>query len=417
MAPTPAPPTHLIVPSTKRYRRPRGTSSFLKGLFVFLLLASVASGVLYYYRDELVPLFAPAGVAEERKAFQTQGNFSLDVTGGWKQDKALQDRLRANLALSLKKPRGHMALYYRDYKTRAPSDGELLDFALKPLRDYFPQMEYEDPFSGDKKGRTGELGEEPAIVFTFSASDAADIPMRGKCLMLTRQGFAYWLLFWGPEDYQDQLVDHYEVLRQGFKLHDERDGWKPMPRKMDVFTGTALAYQLHYAKDVWRAEESPRDADSAAELLLRGFEPSIDEETGKARVIELAGKAAEIRVLVLPKAADLKAAIQATQDHIKKKLVETTPTVKIEPVPDRKTGKPIPGVEVGAFRGQVDRLRLELSPDNERYMRVGVVSRPEGVLAIVCECRWERRDYWEQEFKTLLATVRPSAAPKESASP
>jgi len=35
-----------------------------------------------------------------------------------------------------------------------------------------------------------------------------------------------------------------------------------------------------------------------------------------------------------------------------------------------------------------------------------LVSRPDGVLAIFCECPADRRGYWLGEFKALVETVR-----------
>jgi hypothetical protein len=398
----PLPP--VIVAPTRRLHRRRG--GFLTGLLVFAALCGTAGALLYHYRDELSSVLDPA--AEEQKGFRKQANFSFRATGGWRPDEALRDRLRAALGLSLKKPRGHMALFYRDYQTRAVPDAELLDQALLRLRAAFPQLEYEDPFSGENKGRSSDLSGEPAIVFTFSGAGADEVPVRGRCCMLFRRGYAYWLMFWGPEDYHDQLVPHWEQLQEGFTLHDDRDGWKPMPRPAETFTGRKLAYQLDFAKEVWKKLDDAGEADAAAELLLRGFEPSPDDETGKPRVVELAGKAAEVRVLVLPKAADLAAAVAAVREHLHKKLGETNPGVKIEAITDPKTGNPLSASAVGAFPGQSDALRLVLAPENERYARVAVVKQPDGVLALVCECRWERRGYWEEEFTALLKTVRPA---------
>jgi hypothetical protein len=399
-------PEMLVTPPKPRRR---GGNRFIKALLVFLVLASAVAGVLYSFRDQLADALDPS--ADERKVQQLQGNFTFRAASGWRSDHLLRDKMRANLAISCKKPRGYMALYYRDYSTRAPGDAELLDQAVKYLRDFFPQMEYINPFSGEKEAHTGELSGEPAIVFTFSAADADNVPMTGQCYMLTRQGYAYWLLFWGPEDYHDQLFEQWEVVRQGFKLHDQRDGWKSTPREMVVFTGALLPYQLRFGKDLWQKEDNPKDADETAELLLRGFEPS-EGERGRSRIVRLSSKAGEIKVLILPRATDLKSAVTATHEHIRKKLAETTPGVKIEPVMDRKTGKPIVGNAVGDFPGQVDHLNVQLSSDSERYYLVAVTRRAEGVLAIVCDCKWDRRDYWEQEFKEVVATIRESAKEK-----
>lgn len=395
--------SEMVASPRKKKARRRGSNRALWGGLVFLILAGSVAGGLYVARDYLAEVFS--GDGDERRAFKTQGNFAFTASRGWRNDETLRGKMRANVALTCKNPRGHAALYYRDFRTRAPSDGELLDTAVKKLRGYFRQVEYEDPFQGENKGRTGELSGERAIVFPFSASDTNEVPMRGECYLLSRQGYAYWMIFWAPEDYVDQVGPYWEALRGGFKLYNERDGWKPRPRETENHVGSALAFQLNFAREVWK-KENARDVDETAELYLRGFEPVEDEESGKTRVIEHAGKAAEVLVLVLPKAASLEAAAQAARKHVLEMQMKVHPMIKIEDIPDRKTGKPLSGKEVGGFRGKVDRLRLILDVENERFALVAVVNRNEGVLAVVCECKGDRREYWEQEFRALLETVR-----------
>ena len=377
----------------------------LVGTIVFFLLIGAAVGAYYFLPD-----YFSFGDDDQRKAFQSKGNFSITVPSNWRSDEAIKSKLRANFVVTRSKPRAHFALSYRDYQRRLPTDAEMFDDALKRLRAYFPQFEYINPFDQDNKGRNSDLGGEPALVFTFSATDSTEVPLRGECHMLARQGYAYWLIFWGPEEYQGVLAEQFAGLRDRFKLYNERDGWKPRPRDTEVVRGTTVSFQANVAKDVWKNETNAKDADSAAEMLFRGFEPSEDEGTGQSRIVPLAGKSAEILVLVLPPALDLPSAVKAAKEHIRKRATEANPDVKIEPVVDFASGKGAIGKDVGAFPGQVDRLKLVLGLDNEKFALLAVARRPEGVLVVYGECKWDRRDYWEQEFKAFLETVR--SAPK-----
>ena len=57
----------------------------------------------------------------------------------------------------------------------------------------------------------------------------------------------------------------------------------------------------------------------------------------------------------------------------------------------------------------VRRSRLEVKlPDDEpfRYLDVTVANRPDGVLVLMGECPWKRREYWEQEFAALVGSLR-----------
>jgi hypothetical protein len=393
-----------MVLSRRPRRRARG--GWLKvviGLVVFVTLAgAVAGGVLLLVRS-----LPRDDDGDNPAAQEAQGNFAFTLPPGWRKDKDIRLRMQVPIALTRRKQRSHMALAYRDYKTREPSEAELLDVALTKLRGYFTSVEYEDPFQGKQRGRTGTLGGEPAIVVDFQGTDKSEVIMRGQAYLLGRQGFGYWLFTWGPEDMVDQLAEDWDAVRSRFRLFNQREGWKPRPPESLRFVVPNLDVQLNYLKGLWRREDNPKDYDDQAVLALRGFEPTEDEATGKKRVVAYAGKAATVQVLALPAVADVKSAYEAALEHVKKKQMDTYPMLAVKAVNDRKTGKPVVGVEVGALRGQWARLQLELDPDTSRFGLLAVVNLPpKGSLAVFCECRWERRDFWDQEFRQLIETVR-----------
>ena len=306
---------------------PRGKKKAVKGsrvgrvlrrllfpaIFLLVLTGAVVGGVLAFRA------YVPWEEEEEQKAAQKGlGNFAFKAPPGWKLDADLRQRFHVNLAMTGRKPRMHMGLFYRDYKTRSPGEGELLDQALRKLRGFFPQVEYEDPTLKDNKSGRGELGGEAALVLNFVAADVSQVPMRGQCFMVTRQGYAYWLFTWGPDD--EQLIDEYttrwDALREKFTLLNEREGWRPSPRKTLAFRGVGAGYVINFAPDVWEKQANPKDDDDKAELVLRGFEPVEDEETGKKQMFKHAGDAATVSVLLLPNAPDLKAAVAAAREHL-----------------------------------------------------------------------------------------------------
>jgi hypothetical protein len=389
-----------------RARRGRGLGwvKFFIGALVFVVLGSgVAVGVVLLIR------YLPGDDNSDLERMKTRGNFAFSKPPGWREDKNLQFAMQVPFALTQRKPRSHMALIYRDDKTRQPSDAEMLDVALKHLRFIFATVDYEDPFQGKQKGRTGTLGGEPAIVVEFQGTGRDEVVMRGQVYILTRQGYTYWIWIWCPEDYHDEARESWETLRGRFKLFNQRDGWKPRPPETEPFAVPDMAVRLDWIKGLWSKEDNPKDYDEMAVLALRGFEPTEDEETGKKHVVKLAGKAATVLVLVLPPAQDVKSAHAAALERIKKKQMETYSALKVEPV-KRKNGKPIVGVEVGALRGEWSKLQLKLDEENSHFGLLAVVTQPKGVLAIFCECDWKRRDFWDQEFKALVETVRRSSA-------
>ena len=80
----------------------------------------------------------------------------------------------------------------------------------------------------------------------------------------------------------------------------------------------------------------------------------------------------------------------------------------MEVVTDKSLPNAANDADVGGFRGHVTKFDVKKSADQQKYVVLAVVRQDEGVLAVVCECAWGRRDYWEQEFTPLLAKSRPA---------
>jgi hypothetical protein len=246
----------------------------------------------------------------------------------------------------------------------------------------------------------------PPLVVEFEGTHEG-VESAGQVHMMTHHGYAYWFFAWAPrEDDREAVVAQWEAARQGFALLGARGDWAGKPRETVPFQGSAWPYRLDYAKGLWRkAEEDPK-----AEFALRGFQPVEDEDSGKRTTVEHAGQAATVQVVVLPPAAGLPEADQAALDYLRKRQQEVDEMAKVEPARD-KDGKAVAGLDakVGEFPGRLSELQVTKDGQPWRYALLGVVNGPAGVFAVFCECRWERRDFWKQEFRVLLESVRPSA--------
>src|SRR5205823_3745381 len=130
---------------------------------------------------------------------------------------------------------------------------------------------------------------------------------------------------WGPSEEHELLQEGWQELRDNFRLLNNREGWKPRPREKETFEGTKVAYRLDFAKDLWEKEANPAIFDEenagkvSVELLLRAYEPTEDEETGRKRVIKHASKGVTAVVLVLPKMAKDVSAAKVALDYLEDK--------------------------------------------------------------------------------------------------
>jgi hypothetical protein len=316
----------------------------------------------------------------------------------WKADRNIRLKLHVNLGLSRDKPRNNLGLFVKDYKTRSPSEAELVDEALGKLRAYLPTFEWELKPKNDGT----RLGDRPALRLEFVGVDAEQVPVAGECCIVAHRGFAYWLFTWGPDEDKDALAPEWQALRKRFGLLNHREGWREQPRATDVVFGSKGSFRLSCARDLWK-KKTAQEYGPLADVVLEAFEP---EPGSKPH----AGKAALFYVFVLPKTDSLKDAVTAARAYLDKRLreEENHPRVNFETVKEKGGIEADRDTDLGKLPGHL--IRLHVTGDNDvgfdRYMVLGVVQRPEGDLVFVGDCHWERRDFWEQEFAPVLASLQ-----------
>jgi len=388
----------IVESPIKRNKRTRRTRDGLFRLILFTFLGGFIAAVAYMLVFVL-PQFG--GSEDERRKVQL--NFSFSTSWAYRDDLRLRRLMDCLLGMSRSNPRGHFVLHVIDYKTREPSPEELLDEAIKRLKAGFPRLQYKNPLS---EGKTGELDNEPAYQFDFRGTAADEVPMIGQCSFLTRRGYGYWLICWGPAEEEDELEERFQRLRSGFRFANGREGWQPSPRPTTQLVLGDQAFQLNYVQDLWRVEENPTDYDPRAVVVLRGFEMQ-GERSSRTPVDTYAGKSATVQLLLLDRTEDLATAVEQAKAHLTNQLSKVNAGVKLEPyVPEG--GQAAIFSEVGAFKGDLRFYEIRVGNEAVRFALLGVVNRPEAMLVIFGECPLEKRGYWMTEFKALVETVRPS---------
>jgi hypothetical protein len=134
--------------------------------------------------------------------------------------------LNAALVWESSKTSSAVAIAYRDYKTRLPSDIELRDEALVHLRGYLTGVEWERK----PKDPTTQLGGQPAWELEFEGENPESVRVNGRCRMLAHRGYGYWFFTWGPAEAKDRIAPEWDGLRHGFSLLNDREGWTEKPR-------------------------------------------------------------------------------------------------------------------------------------------------------------------------------------------
>jgi hypothetical protein len=391
-------PSQLVVPRTRRQVDTVGKRRLVRwiarGLAAALGLALLAWGGMWLAH------FLKMGPGEEDAGrVASVYNSRLNWPGNpWTRDKHIQARLHVHIGMTSAEHNSCLGLAFKDYKDRRPSDAEMLDEALAKLRAYFQGLEWELKPIDDN----AELAGQPAQVLEFQGVDSEHVTMNGECYMLTSRGYGYWFFTWAPlgELEQDREPIHAEwiQLRQRLTLREGRKGWTERPREDEKVAGKKATFQLAYVKGLWTREPA-EDYDPHADVVLKGHEPNPDRKP-------LAGKDATVQVLVLPKQANLKAAVEAAREYVTQREKKLYARTTLEPIKDKNGAEIDHTADIGTEHGHLSKLHMKNTEDLERYLLIAVVNRPEGVVVLVGECLWERRDFWDQELMALLKTFK-----------
>ena len=338
-------------------------------------------------------------------------NFSFQQSGPpWKEDRELRARLGCSLAFSRKDTDNKMAIAVLDYEKRPPRPAVLLDETLDRLTKYFggdrPAWEPKAPATLEKFEPQEKLADKPALVIEFQGTRDS-VLHAGECWIMQYRGRAYLFFTLAPlkgQEVSDEVRQQWDALHKGFGLLDDRKGYTPQPRPAEPYRGDG--YALSFANEVWTSMDREGD-DKKAVLLLEGHDPKEEREGDASK----AGKAAFLRVVVLDKATDLKAAAAAARKHFIARQVEADADVKPTDVQfspaDDKVGKADRPANIGAFKGHLSENHMTIKGSTlNRFLVIAVVALDDKVVAVYADCDWKRRDYWQQEFNALLATFR-----------
>jgi hypothetical protein len=384
----------MVVPRTRRQAEKRPKRR-LGPLLVVLAIVALGLGVAVWGGLWLLH-FQKIDRTEQdpaRAASVFNARFPLP-TAPWKPDNDIRLKLHVHIGMRSSESDNCMGLAFRDYKTRMPGNAELVDEALGKLRSYFRNLEWELK----PKEENVRLGGRPALIFEFQGEDPEHIPMNGECYTLAFRGYAYWFFTWAPLQDKERLRPEWSELRQQFSVLDGRKGWTEKPRETEKVQGNKAKYQLAYVKGLW-TPVTAEDYDDAADLVLQGDEPD-PERRRHAR------KAATLQVLVLPKQENLKATVAAARDYLQKREEKEYPKTTFEALKDKNGAVIDRDTKVGDGQGHLSKFRVRNTEERERFLVAAVLNRPEGVLVLVGDCLWERRDFWDQEFTPLIDSLK-----------
>jgi hypothetical protein len=381
-----------------RFRRPPQKSwkkFILAGVFVILAGGLVLAFILL--RDQFLgnrehttagPGQPFNGEIRNQKNSQEKVFRILTAKNTWKMDSNLRSGLKAVLALQRSDADAWLAVGAKDYGTRKPRPAELVKEGKEHLEGYFGET-----LELAEKTENAELAGQQDQRLEFKAQ-IKQVFWQGECYLLTKNGIGYWFLMAAPtfEEAQRELTELQQDNR-GLVLLEERRGWREQPPKMESFKGNKFPVYLSAPEGVWEQFKA-EDQDERGELFL--FGRYLKEKDNR--------KNASVLILALDKKPSLEESLKDARAYFDSKKKEEDSKYQTEPIAEK--GEEGVLRRIGDVPGRILDLRLQLGNEPKRYILLAVADGGAQHFAIVCDCTWESRQIWRQDFLDLLGTFQ-----------
>ena len=312
----------------------------------------------------------------------------------WSPDTEVKRSLKAHTAWRHNTQDFWFALVVKDYGMVKPRDAEMLREGIEKLEEQFgPAMELA------KMAESVKFGALTAQKLQF-AGIIREARWLGECYMFFNSGIAYWLFIASPDGADIERFGA-ELPEKNIFTISERRGWREQPVPVVTFASDNAKIEMTAPKEVWEKAPNSKDDYETGELFLFGV--FLDKKDNR--------KNASLHVIRIAKKENLVDAVKAAQEVLDAKVKADNKDFKIvhaADAADTTAGQKEMGevTDVGNRRGRMIDLKLQENEKPIRYYLVAVINESDGGYAILCECAWDSRQIWRQDFLDILRSLR-----------
>lgn len=367
------------------------------GFAVCVVILAIAGVLWFFFGSTWLGLSGPSADVKGNLYYgqirgQTDGNEKVYklalLRGEWEIDRDVLSRFEAHAAWKHREYDFWFAVFVQDFASFKPRDAEMLRIGIDKLENY-----YGEALEMGKKAEPAKVGDLPAQKIEFKGQVKAT-NWRGECYMFFNNGIAYWLYIASPDW---STVEYFadELPKKNFFIETERKGWREQPPPMETFVSVNTKINVTMPKGVWEKHDAKTD-DKNGELLLFGKYQKMKDNR----------KNAHFFVFTFEKKDDLKEALKAARDYVTSHLNDDKENMnfKLVHANDVAEGQSDTGAaeDIGNRRGRLIDLKKLLLDEPKRYYLLAVVNEPDMGYAILCDCTWESRQIWRQDFIDVM---------------
>jgi len=285
------------------------------------------------------------------------------------------------------------AVVVKDHAVYKPRDAEMLRYALEKLEGHFGEA-----LELGGKAEPVKMCGLPAQRIQFKGQIKA-ANWLGECYMFFKEGVAFWLFISSPD--WDVVERYAGVLpEKHMSVLVDRRGWREQPPATETYASLNNQVKVTVPampKGIWE-KHNAKNEDENGELFLFGRFLKGEKDNRKN---------ASLLVFTLEKKPDLGEALKSARDYLDNKVKNENNNFKIVPAEEVAEGKgELKTLDVGNRRGRIADLKLQFNEEPKRYYLLAIVNEPDNVYATLCECSWESRQIWRQEFLEVLGAMK-----------
>lgn len=370
-------------------------AAYFPMIAVFLVIATaIIVGVMVFSR------LNTGGASRSDLVYEERNVMYRYPVPNWEKDDDAKSLLGVNL-LGLKRGDGgsRVAIEARDYQTRNPQPGELLEAIKERLKPLF-----EDLDANEQPGAM--LAGQPALKLAFRGNATAKLGSGvyvGEAYGLGHKGYGYLFLALAPEGEANLLRDDLDDLRQRLTLLDQREGWKETSTPSKLLVGQDADYRLTDGDGWWKKLADPSIEDAKADAVY-------DAEFKSKLKRDLKPKARVAVLLLEPNSDDPVATLRG---YLREQYDKLYGLKNWEEIRDPPQGD---NPAAGEQRG-IDVMRFKVSGADPNTTKLVVISAikidaqsANGVKPTVvgahAACPFEYQLYWEKRLMQLAASLR-----------
>lgn len=363
----------------------------LLGFSVFFIAASCAA----FYIIGMPLLKGHIAVDKENQLIENNSAidatfFNLNPVGSYTKDQKLALLFKTQFAYTGSN-KDIWLFYYKDFKTRLPTDSEINHEMLSRLKLFLNKnLEYEEVPDG------AMIGKVAFKKFAIEGSQEDSSLWSGECYSTSVNGVLFLIMCVAPADNKNQVVGNWEQFNQRLTIKSAaKIDWKPTPRKTKLVVVDKVKMQFKAPDAVWISQDT-KDYDSSPESVFIGKNSSEVGDFGNQK--------AKLYVFSFLKSNKEEKEWAKPDEKLFELLKEEKDAeTKIEKIADSKHNSEKPLDK--SILSKTEKFIMKNGDQVLKIIFLGTYSNSNGGLVFVCEIPFKTKDYWLDEMNDILKTI------------